>query len=66
MQVDLMALNIALARAEQNECVLRSVTSPSTLLKIRRGEDIRPATLGRIARTLGVDPAQLVKTEKEM
>ena len=34
---------------------------PQTVNGVIRGRSVRPATLGRIAKALGVDPAELIQ-----
>lgn len=63
MVVSVEKLDLALARAQMPISRLRQGTSPHTLRKIQRGEDIRPATLGRIAQALGVDVTDLIDME---
>lgn len=63
MKIDNHKLDLLLAKRCMNLRDLRTGTSPQTLTRIRRGEDVLPATLGRIAKALGVDPAELLKEE---
>ena len=63
MKVDSYKLDLALARAKMPITHLRNGTSPQTLTKIRRGENVRPATLGKIAQALGVDVLDIIETE---
>ena len=63
MKIDNHKLNLILAKRCMNLRDLRAGTSPQTLTRIRRGEDVLPATLGRIAKALGVDPADIIKEE---
>lgn len=63
MKIDNHKLDLLLAKRCMNLRDLRVGTSPQTLTRIRRGEDVLPATLGRIARVLGVDPGELLKEE---
>ena len=63
MKIDNHKLDLLLAKRCMNLRDLRVGTSPQTLTRIRRGEDVLPATLGRIAKALGVDPAELIAEE---
>lgn len=65
MKIDSTRFELALARIGENASCLRNVTSPDTLARIRRGEDVLPKTVGKIARALGVDPAELIADKKE-
>ncbi|MBD5094099.1 MAG: helix-turn-helix transcriptional regulator [Subdoligranulum sp.] len=65
MKLDANKLDLALAQRCMNLSDLRSGTSPQTLLRLRKGVDAKPATIGRIARALGVDPAEIIKQEGE-
>lgn len=61
MKVDAHKLDLMLAKRCMNTCDLRAGTSPQTLARIRKGGDVLPATVGRIAKALGVDPADLIE-----
>lgn len=63
MKIDNHKLDLLLAKRCMNLRDLRTETSPQTLTRIRRGEDVLPATLGRIAKALGVDPVEILKEE---
>lgn len=63
MKIDNQKLDLLLAKRCMNLRDLRTGTSPQTLTRIRRGEDVLPATLGRIAKALGVDPVEILKEE---
>ena len=68
LEVNQMILNqtkleVALARVEMPLSGLRKWVSPQTIRKVRRGESIQPRTVGRIAKALGVDPADLIKED---
>ena len=39
---------------------------PQTVNGVIRGRNVRPATLGKVARALGCDPAELVEQEMEV
>ena len=61
MIVDVRKLDLCLARALLSDRQLREYVSPGTMQRVRRGEDLKPPTVGKIARALGVDPAEIVK-----
>ena len=61
MKIDTMKLDLQLARRCMSLRDLRESTSPQTLTRIRRGEDVKPKTLGRIAQALNIDPAEIIE-----
>lgn len=61
MKVDLNRLDIVLARECKTMRDLRKGVSPQTLTRIRRGEEVKPRTLGKIARTLCVDVTEIME-----
>ena len=63
MKIDCKKLELLLARECKSLSDLRDGTSPQTLRRIRRGEDVKPKTAGRIARALGCDPADILEGE---
>jgi len=63
MKINISKLNLALARTCKNERGLRHSVSPQTLRRIRQGEDVKPATVGKIAKALNVDPAEIIEQE---
>nr|WP_317413732.1 helix-turn-helix transcriptional regulator [uncultured Solibaculum sp.] len=64
MKIDNKKLDLLLAQRCMNLRDLRQGTSPQTLTRIRRGEEVLPATVGRIAKALEVDPADLIAEEE--
>lgn len=54
-------LDLVLARQCKNLTDLRTDLSPSTLAKIRNGENLRPKTIGLLARLLECDPVDIVE-----
>ena len=62
MRIDPKKMELYLARACMSETDLRNGTSPQTLLRIRRGMEVKPKTVGRIARALGVDVTDIIDT----
>ena len=59
-------MELALARACMNTADLVCMTAKPepTVKKVLSGRNVRPVTLGRIAKALGVDPAELISTEE--
>ena len=64
MKIDLDKLDLILARRQMSTAELRTGTSPQTLTRIRRGMEIKPKTAGIIAKTLGVDVAEIIERKK--
>jgi len=58
---------LAMARNCMNLSDLAAATGlpPQTVNGVIRGRSVRPATLGRVARALGCDPAELVRIDQE-
>lgn len=54
MKIDLRRLELELARRCMTTSDLRHGISPSTLAKIKRGGDVRPCVVGRIANILKI------------
>ena len=52
MVIDAAKLDIALAKRCKAMSALRAGVSPQTLRKIRRGGDVRPDVVGRVAQIL--------------
>lgn len=66
VKINSRELNIALARACKSLSDLRGEgVSPQTLIRIRKGISVKPVTAGKIAKALGVDPAELIETEEQ-
>lgn len=64
MKIDNRKLELTLAR----RCMVLSALrcdglSPQTITRIRRGADVKPATVGKIAKALGVDPVEIIEVE---
>lgn len=59
MKIDTKKLDMMLARRCMALANLRSGTSPQTLARIRRGEDVLPRTVGRISVALNCDPSDI-------
>ena len=65
MKADIRKLRLAMARACMNPQDLAKAAEmpPQTVNGVLRGRSVRPATIGRIARVLCVDVAEIVKEE---
>lgn len=65
MKVDRDKLRLAMARACMNPQDLAKAAEmpPQTVNGVLRGRSIRPATLGRIAKALGVDVTEILSEE---
>lgn len=65
MKADTSKLRLAMARACMNPQDLAKAAEmpPQTVNGVLRGRSVRPATLGRIARALGVDVIEIMKEE---
>lgn len=60
-------VTLAMARSCMNPQDLARAAGlpPQTINGVIRGRSVRPATLGKVARALGCDPAELVYLETE-
>lgn len=66
MKVDNRKLELLLARQRKSLRELRcDGVSPQTLTRIRRGEEVKPKTLGGVAAALGVDPEEIIEAESQ-
>lgn len=65
MKADRKKLTLAMARACMNPQGLAKAAEmpPQTVNGLIRGRSVRPATLGRIAKALGVDPLEIMDQE---
>ena len=65
MKVNSTKLRLAMARKCMNTADLSAQAEMpiQTINGVLRGRSIRPATLGRIAMALGVDPSELLKED---
>lgn len=66
MKADTSKLRLAMARACMNPQDLAKAAEmpPQTVNGVLRGRSVRPATLGRIAKALGVDVAEFLEEER--
>lgn len=64
MRICKSKLDLALARQCKSLSDLRSDFSPKTLVMINNGAELRTKTVGRLARLLKCDPAELVAEER--
>lgn len=65
LKISIEKLELAMARSGRKRASIQSVLSAGTLARIRRGCELRPYTVGRIAEALGVDPAELVASGED-
>ena len=65
MKADRKKLELAMARACMNPQHLAKAAEmpPQTVNGVIRGRSVRPATLGRVARALQVDVANIIREE---
>ena len=65
MKVDRKKLELAMARACMNraDLIIAAKIPENTVKNVLYGKNVRPGTLGRVARVLGVDPAELLAEE---
>lgn len=66
MKANRKALELAMARACMDSAALSETAGMPrpTVNNVISGRSVRPSTLGKIAKALGVDPADIVETEK--
>lgn len=67
MKANKKALYLAMARACISSKELPSLAklTVATAANVMCGKSVRPVTLGKVARALGVDVAEIIETEKE-
>ena len=65
LRVSMPKLDIVLARQCKSLSDLRNDLSPGTLLKVRNGEEVRTKTIGRLAKLLDCDPADIIQQDKQ-
>lgn len=64
MKINNRKLDIELARRCISLSALRgNGLSPQTITRIRNGADVKPVTVGKMAKALGVDPAEIIEME---
>lgn len=63
MKIENRKLDLQLARQCKTISDLRCVAFSQTLTRIRQGDNIKPSTLGRIAKALNCDPADILEGE---
>lgn len=66
MKVNRQKLYLAMARACMDSADLPAAAQlpRATVQNAITGRNIRPATLGKIAKALGVNPAEIIETEE--
>ena len=63
VKIDIRKFELVLARKCLTNSQLKGVSS-QTVAKIRRGNELRTDTLGRVARALGVDPTEIMEVNE--
>lgn len=64
MKINNRKLELILARRCMVMSALRgNGLSPQTITRIRNGADVKPVTVGKIAKALGVDPVEIIEME---
>lgn len=64
MKINGKKLEMELARNCKNLSSLRGDgLSPQTLTRVMNGRDVKPVTVGKIAKALGVDPVEIIEME---
>lgn len=65
MRADKAKVALAMARAcvSRMDIAVAAKMPENTVKSVLQGQSVRPATLGRVARVLGVDPAELLAKE---
>lgn len=62
MKINNNELNVWLARRCMTLSGLRGKgLSPATITRIRSGAEVKPVTVGKIAKALGVDPIDIIE-----
>lgn len=65
MRVNKFKLELALARACKNARQLRPEVPQQTMYNCLHGKEVKPETLGRLAKALGVDPLEIIESEEK-
>lgn len=65
MRADKAKIDLAMARAcmSRMDVSVAAKMPENTVKSVLNGKPVRPATLGRVAQALGVDPAELLAEE---
>ncbi|MFQ7401670.1 MAG: helix-turn-helix domain-containing protein [Neglectibacter sp.] len=63
MKICMSRLELLLASMCKTTADLRPGVSPQTIRNIKAGKDVRPDVVGRVARALGVDVADILEEE---
>ncbi len=65
MKADRKKVEVAMARAcmDPGDIAKTAQMRPGTVQKVLKGESVRPSTLGRVAKALGVDPFVMLAEE---
>lgn len=65
MRIDNRKLDILLAERCMNRGNLRNGTSPQTLKRASKGAELKPKTVGRIAKALGVSVTDILADSEQ-
>ena len=67
MKANKKALHLAMARACVNSKDLPALAKlpVASVNNVMCGKSVRPVTLGKVARALGIDVAEIIETEQE-
>ncbi|MBM6919668.1 helix-turn-helix transcriptional regulator [Phocea massiliensis] len=61
MKLDVLKFELFLAKRGKTQKELEKNISMSSLRKAKRGNDVTPKTIGKIAAALGVEPEEIIK-----
>ena len=61
MKISTKRLDLILAKKCLVMSDLKTAVSPQTLKRVRKGEDLLPKTVGKIARAIGVDVSEIIE-----
>lgn len=61
MKISTKRLDLMLAKKCLVMSDLKTAVSPQTLKRVRKGEDLLPKTVGKIARAIGVDVSEIIE-----
>ena len=61
MKISTKRLDLMLAKKCLVMSELKTAVSPQTLKRVRKGEELLPKTVGKIARAIGVDVLEIIE-----
>lgn len=61
MKINTKRLDLFLAKNCMAMSDLKTAVSPQTLKRVRKGEDLLPKTVGKIAVAIGVDVTEIIE-----